>query len=124
LAGIFSALAILISCLGLFGLASFVAERRTKEIGIRKVMGASVGMLWRMLSRDFVVLVIIACVVAIPISVYLMNNWLKRFEYRTDIPWWVFAATGLLAFTVTLLTVGYQSIKAARMNPVDSLRLE
>ena len=124
LAGIFSVLAIFISCLGLFGLASYVAERRTKEIGIRKVMGASVTTLWRMLSRDFVVLVIISCLVAIPVAWYFMKMWLSRFEYRTEVSWWVFAITCLLSVVVTLLTVSYQSIRAARMNPVKSLRSE
>jgi putative ABC transport system permease protein len=124
LAGIFSVLAIFISCLGLFGLASFMAERRTKEIGIRKVMGASVATLWRMLSADFVVLVVISCIVSIPVAWYFMSAWLRRFEYRTEIPWWIFALTCLLAFVVTLLTVSYQSIRAAMMNPVNSLRTE
>lgn len=124
LAGIFAVLAIFISCLGLFGLASYVAERRTKEIGIRKVMGASVTTLWSMLSRDFVVLVMISCLVAIPVAWYFMKMWLGRFEYHTEISWWVFAITCLLAVVVTLLTVSYQSIRAARMNPVNSLRTD
>jgi hypothetical protein len=124
LAGIFSMLAIFISCLGLFGLASFMAEQRTKEIGIRKVMGASVTTLWGMLSKDFVVLVIIGCVISIPGSWYFMNAWLQRFNYRIEISWWIFAFTSLLSFVVTLLTVSYQSIRAARMNPVNSLRTE
>jgi putative ABC transport system permease protein len=124
LAGVFSILAIFISCLGLFGLASFVAEQRTKEIGIRKVMGASVVGLWKMLSRDFVVLVVISCVVAIPIGYYFMNNWLAKYQYRTEMPWWIFFATCLAALTITLLTVSYQSIKAALANPVTSLRSE
>jgi len=124
LAGIFSVLAIFISCLGLFGLASYVAERRTKEIGIRKVMGASVATLWRMLSKDFVVLVTISCLVAIPIAWYFTRIWLSRFAYRTEVSWWVFAITGLLSVVVTLLTVSYQSIRAARMNPVNSLRTD
>jgi putative ABC transport system permease protein len=124
LAGIFSVLAIFISCLGLFGLASYVAERRTKEIGIRKVMGASVTTLWRMLSKDFVVLAVISCVVAIPVAWYFMQMWLIRFEYRTEVSWWVFAITCLLTVVVTLLTVSYQSIRAARMNPVNSLRTD
>jgi len=124
LAGIFSVLAIFISCLGLFGLASYVAERRTKEIGIRKVMGASVTTLWRMLSRDFVVLVIVSCLVAVPVAWYFTKMWLSRFEYRTEVSWWVFAITCLLAVVVTLLTVSYQSIRAARMNPVNSLRTD
>ncbi len=124
LAGIFSALAIFISCLGLLGLASYVAERRTKEIGIRKVMGAGIGTLWRMLSTDFVVLVIISCVVSIPLASYFMQLWLSRFVYRTAISWWIFVITCLLALVVTLLTVSYQSIKAALANPVNSLRSE
>ena len=124
LAAIFSVLAIFISCLGLFGLASFVAEQRTKEIGIRKVMGASIFNLWRMLSRDFVVLVIVSCVVALPTSYLLMNNWLQKYEYRTELSWWIFLASCFAAITVTLLTVSYQSIKAAMMNPVKSLRSE
>lgn len=124
LAGIFSLLAIFISCMGLFGLASFVAERRTKEIGIRKIMGANVATLWRMLSKDFVVLVIIASVISVPVAWYFMKLWLNRFEYRTEISWWVFAITCLLSFGLTLLTVSFHSIRAARMNPVNSLRTE
>ena len=117
-------LAIFISCMGLFGLASFVAERRTKEIGIRKVMGASEARLWTLLSKDFVVLVIISCVVSIPVAWYFMQVWLKRFDYRTEISWWVFALTCLSALAVTLLTVSFKAIAAARMNPVKSLRTE
>ncbi len=124
LAAVFSALAIFISCLGLFGLASFVAEQRTKEIGIRKVMGASVAVLWRMLSKDFIVLIVISCVVAIPIGYYLMDRWLNEFQYRTDVSWSVFAITCASAIIITLLTVSYQSLKAASMNPVKSLRSE
>jgi ABC-type antimicrobial peptide transport system permease subunit len=124
LAAVFAVLAIFISCLGLFGLASFVAEQRTKEIGIRKVMGASIGSLWKMLSRDFVILVIVACFIAIPVGYFVMNLWLEKFEYRTDISWWVFVSTCLAAVLITLLTVSYQSIKAAMMNPVKSLRTE
>ncbi|WP_153800067.1 ABC transporter permease [Foetidibacter luteolus] len=120
----FAALAVLISCLGLFGLASFVAEQRTKEIGIRKVLGASVAGLWSMLSRDFVLLVIISCFIAGPLAYYYMHGWLQKYTYRTDISWWVFAATALGALLVTLLTVSFQSIKAALMNPVKSLRSE
>ena len=90
LSGVFSILAIFISCLGIFGMASFVASQRTKEIGIRKVLGASVTNLWRMLSKDFVILVLISCFIAIPIGYYLMNDWLEKFNYRTEIPWWIF----------------------------------
>jgi ABC-type antimicrobial peptide transport system permease subunit len=124
LAAVFAVLAIFISCLGLFGLASFVAEQRTKEIGIRKVVGASVFNLWQMLSKDFVVLVMISCLVAIPIAWYFMHNWLMEYDYRTNISWWVFVLTGLGALLITLLTVSYQAIKAALMNPVNSLRSE
>ena len=124
LASVFAGLAILISCLGLFGLASFVAEQRTKEIGIRKVVGASVFSLWKMLSKDFVILIIVACVIAIPTAYYFMNSWLQAYEYRTDISWWVFAATGIGSLVVTLATVSYQAINAALMNPVKSLRSE
>jgi putative ABC transport system permease protein len=124
LAFVFAALAILISCLGLFGLASFVAEQRTKEIGIRKVVGASVFSLWKMLSRDFVILIVIACIIAIPVAYYFMNNWLQHYQYRTDISWWVFAITAVGSLVVTLITVSYQAINAALMNPVKSLRSE
>lgn len=124
LAGLFAVLAIFISCLGLFGLASYVAEQRTKEIGIRKVLGASVLMLWRMLSKDFVILVIISCFIAIPMAFYFMQNWLQQYEYRTEISWWIFAAAGIGALVITLLTVSYQTVKAALMNPVKSLRSE
>jgi ABC-type antimicrobial peptide transport system permease subunit len=124
LVAVFSVLAIFISCLGLFGLASFVAEQRTKEIGIRKVMGASVSNLWRMLSKDFVVVVIIACCIAAPVGHALMTQWLKGFEYRTDVSWWILLSTCAAAVVITLLTVSYQSIKAAMMNPVKSLRTE
>ena len=124
LSSVFASLAILISSLGLFGLASFVAERRTKEIGIRKVVGASIFSLWKMLSKDFVVLVIIACVVAVPSAYYLMHQWLSAYEYRTEISWWVFGITGIGALAITLATVSYQAITAALMNPVNSLRSE
>jgi putative ABC transport system permease protein len=124
LATFFAILAIFISCLGLFGLASFVAEQRTKEIGVRKVLGASVFNVWRMLSKDFVLLVIISCVIAIPIAWYYLNEWLQRYEYRTPIAWWVFAVAGFGALGITLLTVSFQAIKAALTNPVKSLRSE
>jgi len=124
LASFFAILAIFISCLGLFGLASFVAEQRTKEIGIRKVLGASVTNLWGMLSKDFVLLVIISCVVSIPISWHFMNDWLKNYKYHTEISWWIFALTGIGALGITLLTVSYQAIKAALRDPVKSLRSE
>lgn len=120
----FALLAIFISCLGLFGLASFVAEQRTKEIGIRKVMGATILDVWGLLSRDFVRLVLIAFLIAAPAAYYLMSVWLERYEYRTEITWWIFLATGIAALLITLLTVSYQAIKAALMNPVKSLRSE
>jgi ABC-type antimicrobial peptide transport system permease subunit len=124
LAAFFAVLAVLISCLGLFGLASFVAEQRTKEIGIRKVLGASVANLWRMLSRDFVTLVILSCLISIPLAWYELNNWLQEYEYRTDISWWIFAIASSGALIITLLTVSFQAIKAALKNPVKSLRSE
>jgi putative ABC transport system permease protein len=124
LAGTFSFLAILISCLGLFGLALFVAGKRTKEIGIRKVMGASVVNLWGMLSREFVVLVGISCVIAIPVAIYFMRGWLQKYAYRTEISWWIILLTCAVALIITILTVSYQAVKAAMMNPVESLRSE
>ncbi|WP_428654595.1 ABC transporter permease [Runella sp.] len=124
LAGGFAILAILISCLGLFGLASFTAEQRTKEIGVRKVLGASVFNLWGLLSKDFVVLVIISCFIATPIAYYYLNDWLQDYKYHTEISWCIFAMAGVGALMITLLTVSYQSIKAALMNPVKSLKTE
>jgi putative ABC transport system permease protein len=124
LATFFAALAILISCLGLFGLASFVAEQRTKEIGIRKVLGASIANLWQLLSKDFVVLVILSCVISGPVAYFLMSSWLEKYTYRTEISWWIFAAAGLGALSITLLTVSYQAIRAALLDPVKSLRSE
>jgi len=120
----FSALAIFISCLGLFGLASFVAEQRTKEIGVRKVLGATVTNLWTLLSRDFVVLVIISLLFASPMTYYFMSTWLQKYTYHTEISVWIYLATGAGALSITLLTVSFQSIKAALANPVKSLRSE
>ena len=124
LSGIFTALAILISCLGLFGLTSFVAEQRTKEIGVRKVLGASVFNVWNMLSKDFLKLVTISCFIAIPISYYIMNGWLQDYPYRVILEWWIFVLAIVGAMGVTVLTVSFQAIKAARANPVKSLRTE
>ncbi len=124
LASVFAVLAIFISCLGLFGLASFVAEQRTKEIGIRKVLGASVGSLWGLISKDFVGLVVIACLVATPMAWYFLNGWLQKYNYRTELSWWVFVLAGGGALVITLLTVSYHAIRAALMNPVKSLRSE
>jgi putative ABC transport system permease protein len=124
LSALFAGLTILISCLGLFGLASFMAVQRTKEIGVRKVLGASVVNLWQLLSKDFIVLVLISLCIAIPTAYYFMNNWLAQFQYRTVLSWWIFAAAGLGAVFITLLTVSFQSVKAAMGNPVTSLRTE
>jgi ABC-type antimicrobial peptide transport system permease subunit len=124
LANWFSALAIFISCLGLFGLASFTVERRTKEIGVRKVLGASLVSIFGLISKEFVVLVIIALVLATVPAWYLMNNWLHKFAYYIDIQWWVFLLAGTFTIGVALLTVSFQSIKAALMNPARSLRSE
>ncbi len=122
LINIFASLAILISCLGLFGLASFMAMQRSKEIGVRKVLGATVTNLWAMLSKDFVILVLISMIIAAPLSAYFMSDWLSSFDYRTNIAWWTFAVTGFGAISITILTVSYQSIKAAVVNPVVSLK--
>lgn len=124
LASFFAVLAIFISCLGISGLASFVAEQRTKEIGVRKVMGASVFNLWGMLSKDFVLLVGISLLLAMPLAWYVMHNWLQKYQYRSEMAWWIFAASAVGAVLITLLTVSYQSIKAAMANPVSSLRSE
>lgn len=120
----FGVIAIVIACMGLFGLATFMAEQRTKEIGIRKVMGASVTGVVRMLSADFVKLVLIAFVVAAPVAWYVMNLWLKDFAYRINIGWWVFAVAGGLALIIAICTVSFQAIKAALTNPVKALRTE
>ncbi|QCX39605.1 FtsX-like permease family protein [Aureibaculum algae] len=124
LSGVFTGLAILISCLGLFGLTSFVAEQRTKEIGVRKVLGATIFNVWNMLSKDFLKLVIISCFIAIPIAYYVMNGWLDAYPYRVALKWWIFVLAILGALLVTLLTVSFQAIKAAKANPVKSLRTE
>jgi putative ABC transport system permease protein len=124
LAGFFAALAIFISCLGLFGLASYVAEQRTREIGVRKVLGASVPGIWKLLSKDFVVLVFVSMFIAAPLAWYFMNSWLENYVYRISISWWIFAFTGCLVLFLTLVMVSYQSIKVALMNPVRTLRAE
>ena len=124
LASFFAALAIFISCLGLFGMASFMAEQRVKEIGVRKVLGASVFNLWGLLSKDFVTMVLISFVIATPIAYYFMHNWLQNYQYRTELSWWIFAAAGFGALLITLLTISFQAIKAAIANPVKSLRTE
>lgn len=124
LSSYFAMLAIFISCLGLFGMASFVAEQRTKEIGIRKVLGASVVNLWRLLSTEFVVLVLLSCVIAAPIAYYYLNNWLTNYDYRINVSWQVFVIASLIALFITIITVSFQAIKAAVSNPVKSLRTE
>jgi ABC-type antimicrobial peptide transport system permease subunit len=121
---VFSILALYISCMGIFGLAAFVSEQRKREIGIRKVLGASVSGLWGLLSKEFVLLVAVSMAVGIPVCYYFMNGWLTQFNYRTGMPWWLFAITGLGTLMITLLTVSYQALKAALMNPVKSLRSE
>jgi putative ABC transport system permease protein len=121
---VFSLLSILVSCLGLFGLAAFAAERRTKEIGIRKVLGASVTSLTGLLAKDFLKLVLLAIVIASPIAYYFMQRWLSDFAYRIDMQWWMFAVAGILAVAIAFLTVGAQAVRAALANPVKSLRNE
>jgi putative ABC transport system permease protein len=120
----FAVLAILIACLGLFGLATYIAEQRTKEVGVRKVLGASVGNIIAMLSKDFLLLVLIASVIAFPVAWWAMDQWLQDFAYRIDIGWWVFLAAGLAALLIAILTVSFQAIRAALANPVKSLRTE
>jgi putative ABC transport system permease protein len=122
--GLFAGLTIFVACLGLFGLATFTAEQRTKEIGVRKVLGASVAGIVALLSKDFLKLVSIAIVIALPVSWWMMSRWLQDFAYKIDISWWVLALSGLLSIAVALFTVSFQSIKAALMNPVKSLRSE
>jgi len=124
LAKYFAYLTILISCLGLFGLAAYDTERRTKEIGIRKVLGANTKILVALLSKDFMKLVTIAIILSSPIAYYLMNKWLQDFVFRIDISWWFFVAAGTMALVIALITVSFQAIKAAIANPVKSLRTE
>jgi ABC-type antimicrobial peptide transport system permease subunit len=124
LASVFSILAILISCLGLFGLAAYTAERRTKEIGIRKVLGASAQNLAGLLSVDFLKLVVISCLIAFPLAWWMMNDWLREYDYRITINWSIFLFAGLLAILIALITVSFQAVKAALANPVKSLRTE
>ena len=124
LAGVFAILAIIISCLGLFGLAAYTAERRTKEIGIRKILGASVQGLAGLLSRDFLLLVVLSCMIAFPVAWWTMSNWLLNYQYHIVISWWIFIGSGLTALFIALITVSFQAIKAAVANPVKSLRTE
>ena len=120
----FAAISIMIGCLGLFGLSAYTAERRTKEIGVRKVLGASVTSIVALLSREFLKLIIISIVIGSPVAWFAMNRWLSDFAYHIDVSWWMVAAAGLLAIVIALLTVSFQSIKAALMNPVKSLKSE
>jgi putative ABC transport system permease protein len=121
---IFAVLTIFVACLGLFGLVTYTAEQRTKEIGIRKVLGASITQVTQMLSREFLQLVLIASLIAFPVAWWGMNKWLQSFAYRIDISWWVFAVAGLSALLIALITVSFRAIKAALANPVKSLRTE
>lgn len=118
LATLFAILAIFISSLGLFGLASFVAEQRTKEIGIRKVLGATVTNIWRMLSTDFVWLTVISCCIASPVAYYYLHQWLQKYQYHIEISGWIFVYAALASVALTLITISWQAIKAAVMNPV------
>ncbi|HEY4830955.1 MAG TPA: FtsX-like permease family protein, partial [Waddliaceae bacterium] len=124
LSTIFAVLAIIISCLGLFGLATYTAERRIKEIGIRKVLGASVSGITALLSKDFIKLVWVSCMVAFPVAYWAMHKWLQNYQYRIEISWLIFLIAGLLAILIALLTVSFQAVKAAVANPVKSLRTE
>jgi putative ABC transport system permease protein len=121
---VFSVLAVCIACLGLFGLTAFTVSQRTKEIGIRKVHGASIPSIILMLSKDFTKWVLLAIIIACPIAYLAMTRWLQNFAYRTQLGWSAFVISGLLAIVIAILTVSYQSIKAARANPIDSLRYE
>ena len=122
--GYFTFIAILVACLGLFGLSAFSAEQRTREIGIRKVLGASVSHVAVLLSKDFIKLVLIAIVIASPLAWYAMNKWLQGFAYQIKISWWMFLIAAVSALLITLITVGFQAMKVAIANPVNSLRTE
>lgn len=122
--GVFTFLSILVASLGLFGLAAYTAQQRTKEIGIRKVLGASVQTIIGLMSKDFLKMVLIGFVFAMPIAWFAMDIWLKDFAYRISLEWWMFAAAGIMAGLVSMLTIGSQSIKASLTNPVESLRNE
>jgi ABC-type antimicrobial peptide transport system permease subunit len=124
LAALFAGLAIFISCLGLFGLAAYMAEQRTKEIGIRKVLGASISNVWLLLSKDFIGLVCLSCLIASPVALYYLQNWLQNYEYRISISFWVFALAAVISILITIITISFHAIKAALANPVKSLRTE
>lgn len=117
-------LAIFIACLGLFALIAFVVEQRTKEIGIRKVMGASVTHIAMLIYKDFLKVIMVALAIASPVAWYFMNRWLEGFAYHIEISWWVFGMAGILAFLIAFITISYQSVKASLMNPVNSLKME
>ncbi|HMI79362.1 MAG TPA: FtsX-like permease family protein, partial [Ferruginibacter sp.] len=120
----FSVLAIIIACLGLYGSASFAIDRRTKEIGIRKVMGASVASVVGLLSKDFLKLVFVAIIIASPLAWYAMNKWLQDFAYRINLAWWIFLLAGFIAVLIAFVTISFQAIRSANANPVKSLRTE
>lgn len=120
----FAIVTILISCLGLFGLVTFTAESKVKEIGVRKVLGASVPQIVTLLSKSFLVLVLVAAAIAFPVAWYGLNNFLQGYAYRTDLSWWVFALAGIITLLIAMFTVSFQAIKAATANPVKSLRME
>ena len=124
LATIFGCFAIFISCLGLLGLSAFVAEQRRKEVGIRKVLGASVKSITALLSKDFLMLVVLSLVIAFPLAYWIMYNWLKNFEYRISISWYVFLVAALLALLIAFVTVSFQAIRAAKTNPVRTLKID
>ncbi|HEX7757298.1 MAG TPA: FtsX-like permease family protein, partial [Niabella sp.] len=124
LAGFFTLLAVFISCLGLFGLSAFIAEQRKKEIGVRKVLGAGVYNLWELLSKEFIALVLISCIIAVPVAWFYLRHWLQQYEYRTAISLWIFGAAISGALLITIITVSFQAIKAATANPVKALRSE
>ena len=121
---IFAVLTILVACMGLFGLATYTAEQRSKEIGIRKVLGANVTQVTGMLSKEFIKLVLIACIIAFPLSYWAMYKWLQDFAYRINISWWVFVLAGAAALFIAFFTISFQAIKASIANPVKSLRTE
>lgn len=122
--GFFTVLAIFISCLGLFGLSAYTTEQRTKEIGIRKALGATVGNIILMLNKQFAMLVFIAAFIAIPLSYFAANKWLDQFAYKINFEWWIYLAGGILALVVCALTVGFHSLKASKTNPAETLKCE
>jgi putative ABC transport system permease protein len=121
---VFAVIAILISCLGLFGLATYTAQVKVKEIGIRKVLGASVANITNMLSKEFLLLVVVSLLIASPIAWFAMNKWLENYVYRINVQWWMFALAGILALIIAFATISFQAIRAALANPVKSLRSE